>query len=167
MLKASIHSASKIADKARQTASQWWEGIGGRVAFLMSIAIFLVVVLIGMFILWEGKRAHDAEMRSKAFTIASFIARLAVDDIITENQSELYRKTIPAFAAGAGSDQEQDLLYLAVYNRNGQLLFGKTPDGTIAAKDPAERPGQVRASAVVPLRIDVGLPTRSGSLSCT
>ena len=163
MLTASLHAASKIADKVRQTALQWWWGIGCRVAFFMSLAIFLVVALIGVFILWEGRRAQDAEMRGKAFTIAGYFSRLAADDIITENQHELYRKIIPAFATGDGPDKEQDLIYLVVYNRNGQLLFGKTPDGIITAKDPAKRPGQDRA-AVVPLRIDAGSSTSSGPL---
>lgn len=162
MLTALLHSASKLADKVRQTSSQWWGGIGCRVAFFMSLAIFLVVALIGVFILWEGRRAQDAEMRSKAFTIASYLSRFAVDDIVTENQSELYRKTLPAFVAGDGSDSEQELAYLVVYNRNGQLLFGKTPAGIITATDPEERPGQDRAAAV-PLRIDAGSPTSSGS----
>ncbi|MEK6745163.1 MAG: ATP-binding protein [Nitrospirota bacterium] len=161
MLTASIHSASKIADKVRQTASQWWGGIGCRVAFFMSLAIFLVVALIGVFMLWEGRRAQDAEMRSKAFTIANYLSRLAAADIIAENQFELYRKTIPAFVTGDGSDKEQDLVYLVVYNRNGQLLFGKTPEGIITATDPEERPGQDRAAAV-PRRIDVGSPASSG-----
>ena len=128
----------------------------------MSLAIVLVVVLIGVFILWEGRRAQDAEMRSKAFMIATYFSTLAVDDIITENQYELYRKTLPAFVAGIGSDHEQDLMYLAVYTRNGQLLFGKTPDAIISARDPAERPGQDRSAAIVPLRIDVASPESSG-----
>ncbi len=164
MLTASLHAASKIADKVRQTASQWWGGVGCRVSFLMSLALLLVAVLIGTFLLWEGRRAHDAEIRSKAFSIASYFSRLAVDDIITENQYELYRKTLPAFATGEGPDKVQDLLYLAVYNRYGQLLFGKTPDGIIAANDPAKRAGQDRAVSVVPQRIDVGSPTSSASL---
>lgn len=164
MLTASLHAASKIADKVRQTASQWWGGVGCRVAFLMSLALLLVAVLIGAFLLWDGRQAHDAEIRSKAFSIASYFSRLAVDDIITENQHELYRKTLPAFATGEGPDKAQDLLYLAVYNRYGQFLFGKTPDGIIAANDPAERPGQDRAVPVVPQRIDVGSFTSSDAL---
>ena len=155
------HSVSKVAGKGRQIATQWWGGIGCRVAFFMSLAIFLVVVLIGGFILWERRRAQDAEMRGKAFTIASYFSRLAVDDIITENQFELYRKTLAAFVAGNGSDKEQDLVYLVVYNRNGQLLFGKTPEGIITAKDPVGRPGQSRTGSL-PLSIDVGPQTSSG-----
>jgi signal transduction histidine kinase len=160
MLTASIHSASKIADKVRLIASQWWGGIGCRVAFFMSLAIFLVVMLIGVIVLWEGRRAQEAEIRGKAFTIASFYARLAVNDIITENQFELYRITMAAFIADHGSDKEQDLVYLAVYNRKGQLLFGKTPEGIITAKDPAGRPGQAR-TGTVPRSIDVGPQTSS------
>jgi len=163
MLTASIHSASKIAGKIRQTTSQWWWGVGRRVAFLMSFAIFLVVMLIGIFVLWEGRRAQDAEIRSKAFMIAGYFSRLAIDDIVTENQHELSRKAIPAFVTGDGSDTEQDLIYLVVYTRNGRFLFGKPPDGIIFEKDPAERLGPDRA-AIVPLRIDVGSPTSSGPL---
>ena len=155
------HSVSKVADKGRQIATQWWGGIGCRVAFFMSLTIFLVVVLIGGFILWEGRKAQDAEMRGKAFILASFFSRLAVDDIITENQFELYRKTMAAFVAGDGSDKDQDLVYLVVYNRNGQLLFGKTPEGIITAKDPVGRKDQSRIASL-PLRIDVGPQTNSG-----
>jgi len=161
MLTAFIHSVSKFADKIRQTATQWWGGIGCRVAFLMSLAIFLVVVLIGALFLWEGRRASDAEIRGKAFTIASYISSLAVDDIITENQYGLYRKIIPAFGTGEGSDKEQDLAYLAVYGRHGQFLIGKTPDGIITAKDPAERSGQARTS-IVPQHINVDSAIKAG-----
>ena len=163
MLTASIHSVSKIADKVRLIASRWWGGIGCRVAFLMTLAIFLAVAMISGFILWEGRRAQDAEIRGKAFTIASFVSRLAVDDIITENQDELYRKIIPAFVTGDGADKEQDLLYLIVYKQNGQLLFGKTPEGIITAKDTTGRLGQDHVIAV-PLRIDVSSSVRTGPL---
>ena len=161
MLTASIHSVSKFADKVRQTATQWWGGIGCRVTFLMSLAIFLVAVLIGAFFLWEGRRASDAEMRGKAFTIASYISSLAVDDIITENQYGLYRKITPAFGIGDGPDKEQDLAYLAVYGRNGQILFGKTSDGIIITKDLAGRSGQGRAP-IVSQHINVGSAINSG-----
>lgn len=163
MLTASIHSVSKIADKVRQTASQWWGGIGCRVAFLLSLAIVLVAVLIGVFILCEGRRAEDAEIRSKAFTIASYFSIFDVDDIIAENQHELSRKILPAFVTGNDADKERDLVYLAVYNRNGQLLLGKTSDGIIPAMNSTERPGQDRAADIIPLGIDVGSPTNAGS----
>ena len=158
------HSESKVADKGRQIASQWWGGIGCRVAFFMSVAIFLVVVLTGVFVLGEGKRTRDAEMHSKALTLAGYYSRLAVDDIQAENIFELYRKAVPAFASGDGSDKDQDLVYLAVYQRTGHLLFGKTPDGIIPAKGPPERPVPDSTSSIVPLRIDVDPTTISAPI---
>ena len=135
MLKASIYSASKIADKVRQTASQWWCGIGGRVAFIMSLAIVLVSMLVGLFLLSEGKRAEELELRSRAYSIGSYFSALAIDDIITENRYELYRKLTPAFLAQEHSPRDRDLLYLIVYDRAGNILTGKTPDGVISARD--------------------------------
>jgi len=142
MLKASIYSASKIADKVRQTASQWWCGIGGRVAFIMSLAIVLVSMLVGLFLLSEGKRAEELELRSRAYSIGSYFSALAIDDIITENRYELYRKLTPAFLAQEHSPRDRDLLYLIVYDRAGNILTGKTPDGVISIRDaggPPER----------------------------
>ena len=132
MLTASIYSASKIADKVRQTASQWWWGIGCRVAFAMSLAIVLVAMLVGFFLLSEGKRAEELELRSRAYYIGSYFSALAIDDIITENRYELYRKLTPAFLAQEHSPRGRDLLYLIVYDRAGNILTGKTPDGVIS-----------------------------------
>jgi len=135
MLTASIYSASKIADKVRQTASQWWGGIGCRVAFLMSLAIVLVSMLVGFFLLSEGKRAEELELRSRAYSIGSYFSALAIDDIITENRYELYRKLTPAFFAQEHSPRDRDLLYLIVYDRAGNILTGKTPNGVISMRN--------------------------------
>ena len=135
MLTASIHSASKIADKVRKTASQWWRGIGCRVAFIMSLAIVLVSMLVGFFLLSEGKRAEELELRGRAYYIGSYFSALAIDDIITENRNELYRKLTTAFLAQEHSPRNRDLLYLIVYDRTGNFITGKTTNGVVEIRD--------------------------------
>ena len=36
---------------------RWWGSIGWRVSFFMSIALFLVAILVGAFFFWQGKEA--------------------------------------------------------------------------------------------------------------
>ena len=52
------HSAARMTAAVRKIASMSWGGIGCRVAFIMSLAIVLVSVLVGFFLLSEGKQAQ-------------------------------------------------------------------------------------------------------------
>jgi signal transduction histidine kinase len=132
--------AKNIASRARSFSSPWWSGIGCRVAFIMSIAIILVSMLVGFFLLSEGKRAEERELRSRAYYIGSYFSSLAIDDIITENRYELYRKLTPAFLAQEHSPRDRDLLYLIVYDRAGNILTGKTLNGIISIRDGEDPP---------------------------
>lgn len=119
--------ARNTADRVKKLTSLWWGGIGCRIAFIMSIAIFLVSSLIGMFLLWEGTRSREAEIRGRAAFIGSYFSSLAIDDIRSENRPELYRKLMPAFLSPGYISR--DLLYLRVYGRTGELLIGSKPHG--------------------------------------
>ncbi len=113
--------------------SHWWGGIGCRVSFLMSLAICLVVALLGTFLLWEGKRSQHMEIRNRVYFIGSYFSSLAIDDIITENRHELYRKLSPAFLSRG--NVSNDLLYLIVYNRAGHLLVANAPRDIIGSQE--------------------------------
>ncbi len=132
--------ARNVADRLKKVTLLWWGGIGCRVAFLMSLAIVLVSIVVGFFLLSEGKRAEERELRSRAYYIGSYFSALAIDDIITENRYELYRKLTPAFLAQEHSPHDRDLLYLIVYDRTGNVLTGKTPNGVVNILDGEGRP---------------------------
>ena len=92
----------------------------------MSVALFLVAALVGAFFFWEGKKALDEEIRSRALYVASELAALTADDIITGNRSEIYKKVSSPFIANEDSSSGSALLYLMVYNHNCELLIGST-----------------------------------------
>jgi signal transduction histidine kinase len=122
MLKAIKNSAKNMTFRARSVSSLQWGGIGCRVAFIMSLALLLVSVLLGVFLLWEGHRSREAEIRGRALFIGNYFSSLAIDDIVTGNRSELYRKLAPAFLSPG--HVSRDLLYLRIYDRAGQFLTG-------------------------------------------
>ena len=112
--------------RLRLAVHLWWGGIGCRVSFFMAIALILVATVIGAFFFWEGKKTLDAEMRGRALYVARELSALIVDDIITGNRHEIYKKLSPPFIANEDSLSRSSLLYLMVYNRNCELLIGST-----------------------------------------
>jgi signal transduction histidine kinase len=125
------HIISAIIAAVRKVGSPWWGGIGFRVAFLMSLVIILASAFIGIFLLWEGKRLQQIEVRSRAFTIGQYISSLVQQDIINGKLDELSRKLTAPFRGPSGLSHERDLLYLIVYNRDGRLVTGSIPRDTI------------------------------------
>ncbi len=121
----------------------WWGGLGSRVAFFMSLALFLVAAVVGAFFYGEGKTALDAEIKSRALYTARHLATLTVEDIITQNTYEIYKKILPAFIAYDGVISDQDLLYVLVYNRAGELMVGRTPTEIISAGGSPSVPGSL------------------------
>ena len=119
------HIPARISARFRTVVTRWWGGIGCRVAFLMSVAICLVVALLGAFLLWEGRRNQQAELRNRVTFIGNYFSSLAVDDILTEDREQLYRKLSPAFLSRG--NVSTDLAYLMVYDRAGRLLIANTP----------------------------------------
>lgn len=117
---------SSLAVRIHQVASSWWGGVGCRVSFFMTAALILVALMVGGFFYWQGKRTLDAEIRGRAFYVARELAALTADDIITGNRFEIYNKLSPFFSANRDVEFESDLLYLMVYNHNGDLLVGST-----------------------------------------
>ena len=117
----------------------WWGGIGCRVAFFMSLALLLVAVLVGIFFFWEGKRAVDAEIRSRQLYVARHMAALIADDVITENRYEIYRKLASAFLPQGDRQHDEDLIYLMAYNRRGELIIGSTQAAVVTAADASTR----------------------------
>lgn len=106
----------------------------------MSVALFLVAVLIGAFFFREGKAALDAEIKGRALYVARHLATLTVDDIITQNAYEIYKKIIPAFITYDGAVSDRDLIYVLVYNRDGDLIVGRTTTEIISSFDAHSSP---------------------------
>jgi len=127
------HSAARLTAAVRKIASLSWGGIGCRVAFIMSLAIVLVSVLVGFFLLSEGKQAQQRALRSRAYDLGSFFSSFAIDDIVSANTSELTRKLLPLFPAEERFPDERDLIYLIVYDRTGEVLVATSPAGIITA----------------------------------
>ena len=125
MLTVMKNIAKKVAFRARSLSSLWWGGIGCRVAFIMSLAILLVSAFISAFLLWEGARSRESEIRGRALFIGGYVAALAAEDIMTGDRQELLLKLTPAFLPQGSVSR--DLLYLRVYDRMGQFLTGSMP----------------------------------------
>ena len=121
----------------------WWRGVGARVAFFMSVALLLVAVLVGAVFYWQGKAALDTEIKSRALYVARHLATLTVDDIITRNSYEIYKKILPAFITYDGTVSDQDLLYVLVYNRDGDLMVGRTANEIISSFAPRSLRGSL------------------------
>jgi signal transduction histidine kinase len=92
----------------------------------MSAALLLIAVLVGAFFFWQGKKAMDAEIRGRALYVAKDLSALTVDDIITGNRLEIYKKISPPFVANEETPSGSDLIYIMVYNHNGELLIGSS-----------------------------------------
>ncbi len=120
--------------KMRLAATQWWGGIGCRISFFFSLALFLVAALIGMFFLHEGRAAIDAEVRGRALYVGRYFSALMSDDIIEGNALEIHKKLLPAFLAHDRQPTSSDLVYVIVYNRSGNVIAGRTFDSVITPK---------------------------------
>lgn len=121
-----INKITSIAAARIQVFSRWIGGIGCRVSFYMTTALILISVLVGVFFYVMGKKTIDTEIRERALYVARHIARLTVNDIITQDPYEIYQKIIPAFLSFDESNSARDIQYIFVYNRKGHLLVGRT-----------------------------------------
>ncbi len=126
------HIPTRVYSRIRVVLSGWWGGISCRVAFLMSLAILLVLCLAGAFLLWQGKRNREVELRNRVHFIASYFSSLAVDDIIKEDRKQLSRKLSPAFLSSG--TVAGDLAYVIVYNREGRLLIANTSPESVQSR---------------------------------
>ena len=108
----------------RATARRWGS-VGCRVSFFMSAALLLVAMLVGAFFFWQEKTALDAEIRGKALHEAKDFSALTVDDIVTGSKIELIKKLKSHFVANE-DPYGGDLLYIMVYNHNGEFLAGSS-----------------------------------------
>ncbi len=126
---------SILSEWARRAIARWWGSVGCRVSFFMSTALVLVAVLVGAFFFWQGKKALDAEIQGRSLYMAKEFSALAVDDIITGNKLDLYKKLKPHFAGHEDTSYGGDLLYLMVYNPKGELLIGSNAAGAFFNSD--------------------------------
>lgn len=118
------HITSFIVERWMRLFASWWGGVRCRISFFMILALFLVAALVGTFFFFEGKNAIDAEIRSRALFVARELSALTVDDIITANRLEIYKKMAPVYLADSEASSGSGLLYLSVYNHHGELLVG-------------------------------------------
>jgi len=175
MLRGMRHSAAAAAGYVRDTVFHWWGGIGCRVAFTMLLAILLVSSFIGAYLLSEGKRGQESEMRGRALYIGSYVAALAVDDLVREDRQALQRKLAPAFLAQG--EASRDLLYLVVLDREGRVLAGNAsarmavPSGHAGDVQATEMPGppppmatEPRFSQPVAGTLEVLIPVLAGNV---
>jgi signal transduction histidine kinase len=105
--------------------TQWWGSIGCRISFMMSLAILLIVVTLGTFLVREGRREQQAEVRSRLLFIGSYLSSLTVDDIRDDDRNALHRKLSLPFLAEPNA--LSGLAYLVVYNKEGKLLATNAP----------------------------------------
>ncbi len=90
----------------------------------------LVSFLVGLFFYREGTAMLDAEIRGRALYVARELSSLTMDDIITENRHDIYKKLTPLFVAEDDAHTGSDLLYIMIYRRDGTLIIGSS--GTAA-----------------------------------
>ncbi len=107
-----------------QFVARWWGGIGCRVSFFIAIALLLVSFLMGLFFYREGTAIVDAEIRGRALYVARQLSSLTMDDIITENRHNIYKKLTPLFLPEDEVHAGSDLLYVMIYRSDGTLILG-------------------------------------------
>jgi signal transduction histidine kinase/HAMP domain-containing protein len=90
----------------------------------MSVALLLIALLVSAFYFWQGKKTLNAEMRGRAVYEARNLSVLIVDDLITRNKAELYKKLKSHFTVNESLPDGGDVLYLMVYDHKGELLAG-------------------------------------------
>ena len=115
-----------IGDRIHQLAARWWGGVGCRVSFLIAVALLLVSFLVGLFFYREGTAMLDAEIRGRALYVARELSSLTMDDIITENRHDIYKKLTPLFLPEDDAHTGSDLLYIMVYRYDGTLIIGSS-----------------------------------------
>jgi len=103
----------------------------------MSLAILLVSVSISAFLLWEGSRFRESEIRGRSLFIGGYFSALAAEDIISGDRHGLYRKLTPAFLSQG--NLSRDVLYLRVYDRSGRFLPGSMQRGRNEESSSAEK----------------------------
>ncbi|OGW19643.1 MAG: hypothetical protein A2X56_01080 [Nitrospirae bacterium GWC2_57_13] len=110
----------------RQFSTRWWGGVRCRVSFYVSLALFLAAAFFTIFFFIESDRLLKAEMRGRALAFARHLATMLLPDIAAERAGELDRKINPAFISFDGGAADPDLRTLAVYDRSGRFLVGRT-----------------------------------------
>jgi signal transduction histidine kinase len=108
-----------------RATARWWGSVGCRVSFFMSAALLLGAMLVGAFFFWQEKTALDAEIQEKALHEAKDFSALTVDDIVIDSKIELTKKLKSHFVASK-DPYDGDLLYIMVYNHNGEFLAGSS-----------------------------------------
>jgi len=118
-----------------QISPRWWGGVGCRISFFIAVALLLVSFLVGLFFYREETAMLDAEIRSRALSVAREISSLTTDDVITENRRDLYKKLTPLFASEDESHAGSDLLYIIIYRQDGSLIIGSSATATFFDSD--------------------------------
>ncbi|HEX9020672.1 MAG TPA: ATP-binding protein [Nitrospirota bacterium] len=126
---------SSLTARLHQAVSPWLGGVGCRVSFFMAATLILVALAGGGFVYWEGKKTLDAEIRGRTFSVARELADLTSDDILTGNRHEIYSKLSPFFIDKEDGEFSDDLVYLMVYDRNRDLLVGRTATAAFLGND--------------------------------
>jgi HAMP domain-containing protein len=97
-----------------------------RVSLAMTASLVLVALLVGVFFYLDGRKALEAEIKSRALYVAKELAALTTDDIITGNQNEIAQKITFPFSTSEGLRASSALLYLVIYNSTCDMLVGST-----------------------------------------
>lgn len=117
---------SHFLARMHQFAARWWGGVGCRVSFFIAVALLLVSFLVGLFFYREGTAMLDAEIRGRALSVARELSSLTIDDIITENRHDIYKKLTPLFVPEDEAHTGSDLLYIMIYRHDGTLIIGSS-----------------------------------------
>lgn len=121
-----IKIRSRFIVRMNQLAARWWGGVGCRISFFMAVALLLVSFLVGLFFYREGTAMLDAEIRGRALYVARELSSMTMDDIITENRHEIYKKLTPLFVPADDAHPGSDILYAMIYRRDGKLIIGSS-----------------------------------------
>ena len=128
---------SILSEWIHRTVARWWGSVGCRISFFMSAALLLVAVLVGAFFSWQEKKALDVELRDRALYMVRHLSALTMDDIRAGSKLDVYKKLKPHFAANENTSYGGDLLYIIVYNHNGEFLIGSNAEGEFLNSDSA------------------------------
>ncbi len=102
----------------------------------MSLALFLAAAFFTLFFFIESDRLLKAEMRGRAIAFASHLGAMLLPDIAAGKAGELDRQIKQAFVSFDNAAAGSELRILAVYDRSGRFLSGRTvPAATHRASD--------------------------------